>query len=249
MNEMHLFAGAGGGILAGLLLGHTPVCAVEIEPYCQKVLRARQADRSLPKFPIYGDIKQFDATPWKGVVDIVAGGFPCTDISGANKNAVGITGKRSGLWTEFARVIEECKPRFVFIENGPMLRTRGLDVVLADLATMGFDAQWGCLSAAQVGANHKRDRIWILGHSNYKSGYEADSQTYTERSFREAWSDIGGEYWKRTPAPDWAIPEATSDRIPDGVAHRVDRLRAIGNGQVPAAAATAFRKLKERFEA
>ena len=83
MNELHLFAGAGGGILGGILLGHTTVCAVEIEPYCRKVLHQRQRDGILPKFPIWDDVCTFDGTPWRGKVDVVCGGFPCQDISSA----------------------------------------------------------------------------------------------------------------------------------------------------------------------
>jgi len=165
MNELHLFAGAGGGILGGQLCGHTCVCAVEIEPYCRQVLLQRQRDGLLPRFPIWDDIRTFDGTPWRGRVDIVAGGFPCQDISVAGKGT-GITGERSGLWKEMARVIHEVRPRFALVENSPMLTGRGLGVVLGDLAEMGYNAQWGVLGAHHVGAPHKRDRIWIMAESS-----------------------------------------------------------------------------------
>ena len=164
LRTMHLFAGAGGGILADLLLGHQPVCAVEINQYCQQVLSARQKDGCFPWFPIFADVTQFDGRPWRGVVDVVSGGFPCQDISAAGKGA-GIDGERSGLWKEFARIICEVQPRFVFVENSPMLTVRGLGRVLGDLAAMGYDAEWGVLGADAVGAPHKRDRIWIVAHS------------------------------------------------------------------------------------
>lgn len=160
MREMHLFAGAGGGILGGMLLGHTPVCAVEIEPFCQAVLRQRQVDGILPEFPIFSDIKEFDGTPWRGHVDVVAGGFPCQDISAAGKGA-GIHGERSSLFFELARVVREVGPRYVFLENSPMLIHRGLDVVLGTLADMGYGSCWGVISAADCGANHLRKRVWI----------------------------------------------------------------------------------------
>ena len=165
MRSLHLFAGAGGGLLADKLLGHTPVCAVEVNEYCQQVLAARQADGSIPWFPIFADVVEFDGRPWRGVVDVVAGGFPCQDISAAGKG-VGITGARSGLWAHMARIISEVRPRHAFIENSPLLARRGLDRVLADLAAMGFDARWGIVSAAEVGAPHKRDRIWILADAS-----------------------------------------------------------------------------------
>ena len=162
MNELHLFAGAGGGILGGQLLGPTTVCAVEIEPYCRSVLLQRQHDKILPPFPIWDDIRTFDGRPWRGLVDVVAGGFPCTDISSAGKGA-GITGKQSGLWTEMARIICEVQPTYAFVENSPMLTSRGLGVVLRDLAEMGYGCNWGVYGAHHIGAPHKRDRIWILG--------------------------------------------------------------------------------------
>ena len=162
MNELALFAGAGGGILGGHLLGWRTVCAVEWEPYPASVLCARQNDGFLPPFPIWDDIQTFDGRPWRGIVDVVSGGFPCQDISSAGKGA-GIDGQRSGMWREMARIIHEVRPRFVFVENSPMLTSRGLGTVLGDLASMGFDARWGVLGAADIGANHQRDRIWIVG--------------------------------------------------------------------------------------
>src|ERR1035441_2476777 len=111
VNELHLFAGAGGGILGGILLRHTCVCAVEIEPYCREVLLQRQRDGILPKFPIWDDVKTFDGKPWQGLVDVVCGGFPCQDISTAGgPNRKGLEGARSGLWSEMARVVCEIRP-------------------------------------------------------------------------------------------------------------------------------------------
>ena len=167
MNELALFAGAGGGILGGHLLGWRTVCAVEWEPYPASVPCARQNDGLLPPFPIWDDIQTFDGNPWRGIVDVVSGGFPCTDISAAGKGA-GIDGENSGLWREMARVICEVRPKFVFVENSPMLTSRGLGTVLGDLASMGVDARWGVLGAADIGANHQRDRIWIVAKSNGK---------------------------------------------------------------------------------
>ena len=161
MNELALFAGAGGGILGGKLLGWRTVCAVEWEPYPASVLCARQNDGLLPPFPIWDDVQTFDGHPWRGVVDVISGGFPCQDISAAGKGA-GIDGERSGMWREMARIIREVRPRYAFVENSPMLTSRGLGRVLGDLASMGFDAKWGVLGAADVGANHQRDRIWIV---------------------------------------------------------------------------------------
>lgn len=167
LRELALFAGAGGGILGGKLLGWRTVCAVERDAYAAAILAQRQADGCCEAFPIWSDVETFDGRPWRGIVDVVSGGFPCQDISAAGKGA-GITGARSGLWKEFARIIGEVRPRYALVENSPVLTSRGLGVVLGDLAKMGYDAEWGVFSAADVGAPHLRERIFILAHS--KSG-------------------------------------------------------------------------------
>ena len=165
LRELALFAGAGGGILGGHLLGWRTVCAVERDAYAASVLAQRQNDGCLKPFPIWSDVCSFDGRPWRGLVDVVSGGFPCQDISIAGKGA-GLDGERSGLWREMARIIGEVRPRFVLVENSPMLTLRGLGTVLGDLASMGFDAEWGVLGANAIGANHKRERIWILANTN-----------------------------------------------------------------------------------
>ena len=164
LRELALFAGAGGGILGGHLLGWRTICAVEWEPYAASVLLARQNDGVLPPFPIWDDVQTFDGRPWRGRVDVVSGGFPCQDISAAGKGA-GITGEKSGMWFHMARIVGEVRPEYVFVENSPMLTTRGLGTVLGDLASLGYDARWGVLGAADVGAPHQRDRIWIVAHA------------------------------------------------------------------------------------
>jgi DNA (cytosine-5)-methyltransferase 1 len=239
MRELHLFAGAGGGILGGMLLGHTTICAVELEPYCREVLLQRQRDGILPKFPIWDDVCTFDGKPWRGKVDVVCGGFPCQDISSAGKGA-GITGERSGLWGEMARIIGEIRPKYIFVENSPMLTLRGLDRVLGDLSEMGYDARWGVVGAFHVGAPHRRERIWILAHPV--------SERYNNRFNirKEKRNSSHGNRNKNSPWTSDSIKPCSSslvDRNVDGVAHRVDRLKAIGNGQVPLVAATAWRIL------
>jgi DNA (cytosine-5)-methyltransferase 1 len=160
LNELALFAGAGGGILGGHLLGWRTVCAVEWDAYAASILVARQNDGCLPPFPIWDDVQTFDGRPWQGRVDVISGGFPCQDISAAGKGA-GIEGERSGMWKHMARIIGEVLPALVLVENSPLLVGRGLTAVLADLAEMGYDAEWGIVGAHHAGAPHKRDRIWI----------------------------------------------------------------------------------------
>jgi DNA (cytosine-5)-methyltransferase 1 len=276
MNELALFAGAGGGILGGHLLGWRTVCAVEWEPYPASVLCARQNDGFLPPFPIWDDIQTFDGRPWRGIVDVVSGGFPCQDISAAGKGA-GIEGDRSGMWKEMARVVYEVRPQFVFVENSPMLTSRGLGTVLGDLASMGFNARWGVLGAADVGANHQRDRIWIVGkladtkklfgngsNDNARIGMERKKESESrndswkkdvafskskgsqgrnnERHSKQRQSRLGEGGW--SVQGNWSI-EPNVGRVANGVASRVDRLKAIGNGQVPEVARRAWEALND----
>jgi DNA (cytosine-5)-methyltransferase 1 len=180
MNELALFAGAGGGILAGRLLGWHTIAACEIEPYPRAVLLHNQKLGNLPHFPIWDDIRTLDGTPFRGHIDIVSGGFPCQDISSAGKGA-GITGTRSGLWSEMHRIIREVQPRYAYMENSPILTSRGLGRVLGDLAEIGYHAAWLVLGAVDCGAPHRRDRIWILAVRNADSNHEAQKQTLSGR--------------------------------------------------------------------
>jgi DNA (cytosine-5)-methyltransferase 1 len=243
MNELALFAGAGGGILGGKLLGWRTVCAVEWEAYPASVLCARQNDGLLPPFPIWDDVQTFDGNSWRGIVDVVSGGFPCQDISVAGKGD-GLDGERSGMWREMARIIHEVRPKFVFVENSPMLTSRGLGRVLGDLASMGFDARWGVLGASEVGANHKRERIWIVANTMRQRWQRSQVFKCTEKS--GPWSN---KQFARLlqDSEKLAIPTSSGGGIHDGVASKVDRLKAIGNGQVPLCAATAWRILNEGF--
>ncbi len=257
MNELHLFAGAGGGILGGMLLGHTPVCAVEIEPYCRKVLLQRQRDGILPRFPIWDDVCTFDGNPWRGKVDVVCGGFPCQDLSrakthdsGGKFSANGMDGERSGLWREMSRIVCQVRPRFVFVENVTALLDQGIGIVLRDLAKMGYDAQWGVLSASSVGSPHHRERVFLVANSKRIRREEkifvpfsliSGSLPQTPKGeFSRTGVISGAGAW----SDGWKI-ESSILGLDDRVAFGMDRLTACGNAQVPAVAATAFRTLTE----
>jgi DNA (cytosine-5)-methyltransferase 1 len=247
MNELHLFAGAGGGILGGMLLGHTCVCAVEIEPYCRKVLFQRQRDGILPKFPIWDDVTTFDGRPWRGKIDVVCGGFPCQDISCAGKGA-GIEGERSGLWSEMARIIREVRPRYAFVENSPMLVGRGLAVVLGDLAEMGYDAKWGVIGSDQTGAPFRRARIWVVACSD-KGRFSLSQRAFKGSQKQKKYRPRSDTYNARGFRPDETSGFVSSSGEPcllggdNVIPHAVDRLKAIGNAQDPVVAATAFKLL------
>lgn len=261
MNELALFAGAGGGILGGCLLGWRTVCAVELEPYPASVLLARQNDGLLPPFPVWDDICTFDGRPWQGLVDVVSGGFPCQDISVAGKGS-GINGIRSGLWREMYRIISEVRPRYVFVENSPLLTSRGLGHILGDLATSGYDAEWLVLGADDVEAPHVRKRIWILAEAsefnqsegrsrrNPRQKIEGQNVTYVDlpRCKKQRRSQSVEEKQPSSKCVGWWTVEPDVVRVAHGVASRVDRLKALGNGQVPAVAATAFQILLGRLQ-
>jgi len=245
LNELHLFAGCGGGILGGILLGHHPVCAVEIEPYCRRVLLQRQRDGVLPRFPIWDDVRTFDGKPWRGRVDVVCGGFPCQDISCASKGGDGLDGERSGLWTEMRRIIGEVRPKFVFVENSPMLVVGGLDRILGHMAAMGYNAAWGIIGANSAGARHKRERIWIVGHA---AGADVEEQVLVETK-GTAWKSrrTSGDAARDLRALGWEADEPDMVGTSHDYASWVVRSRAIGNGQVPAVAAMAWRILSNRI--
>ena len=162
----HLFAGAGGGLYADLILGHTPVLAIEIDEFCCEVLNERKADGWWPDLHVhYGDVQEFDFMPWRGRVDCISAGFPCQDISCAGKGA-GIHGERSGLWREVIRAVGIIQPKFVFIENSPLIKIRGRHVIISELVALGYSWRDGILSAADVGAPHLRKRWWLLATNN-----------------------------------------------------------------------------------
>lgn len=251
MNELALFAGSGGGILGGKLLGWKTVCAVEINKYAVSVLLQRQNDKILDPFPIWDDITTFNGTRWRGFVDVVSGGFPCQDISAAGKG-VGITGTRSGLWKQMARIIDEVQPRFCFIENSPYLVRRGLGVVLSDLAKMGYDAKWGVVSAQECGANHKRERIWILANANGTERQKDKQYNYKiDGRFKQLFRQNAKIYTKfhhdqRTGKKVFRLyDQSIVDGIINDIPFGMDRIKAIGNAQVPIVAATAFSRLME----
>ena len=256
MNELALFAGCGGGVLASHLLGHRIVCAVEIDEYARRILMQRQDDGVLQPFPIWDDITTFDGRPWRGHVDVISGGFPCQDISAAGKGA-GIEGSRSGLWQEMARVVREVRPRYVFVENSPMLVSRGLAVVLGDLAEMGFDAVWGCIRAADIGFAHRRDRVWALAYARGDlprfgmeagdSGKEGCQWPKTEAlELSRSVTPLLAQSWQQSG--QGVTAESGLPGLAHGVPDLLDRIRCSGNGQVPAVAAFAWALLAQIAE-
>ncbi len=244
MRELHLFAGIGGGILGGLLLGHQCVGAVEIDPYCRQVLEARQLEGLLPPFPILEDVRAFDGTAWRGRVDVVAGGFPCQPWSSAGKR-LGARDPRH-LWPEMARIIGEVRPRYAFLEN---VSLAAFEQPFADLSAMGYRVPPAlCLSAGDLGAPFSRKRWWLLA---------ADADQVRQPALavddQVAWAPVASRVLETSRG--WEVPASRLRRLvsglPDGLDSRGEaraRVGALGNAQVPAVAAAAFLELRLRLE-
>jgi DNA (cytosine-5)-methyltransferase 1 len=226
MNELALFAGAGGGILAGKLLGWRTVCAVEINAYCAERLMQRQNEGHLAPFPIWDDVHTFDGRHWSGIIDVVSGGFPCQKFSNAHHGCA----TAQDLWPEMFRIIGEVESRFVFAENvkeAPIIAAR------KDLETLGYKCRHARFDAHFCGAPHSRERWWIVGDANPDS--ESDS-AIDAKAFKLP--VLRGSVWSEANL-------AESLRVDDGMADRMERLSAIGNGQVPEVARFAWETLTQ----
>ena len=263
MKELSLFSGAGGGVLGTQLLGWETIGYVEYNEYCQRVIRQRIEDGCLDNAPIFSDVNAFIsegyADAYKGMVGVISAGFPCQPFSVAGKKAA--EDDPRNCWPQTLNIIRRVRPRYCLLENvGGLLsrKHRYFETILKDLAESGYDAWWKVISAAEVGGPHKRDRLWIVAHANHSrklqsegskqdkwrwAGYDGEevSDTCSKRlEGREL--PIGEEKaYTTTGSTCWWDTEPRVGRVADGVAHRVDRLKALGNGQVPAVAATAFK--------
>ena len=291
MKELSLFSGAGGGVLGTQLLGWETIGYVEYNEYCQRVIRQRIEDGCLDNAPIFSDVNTFIsegyADAYKGMVGVISAGFPCQPFSVAGKR--GAEDDPRNCWPQTLDIIRRVRPRYCLLENvGGLLsrKHRYFETILKDLAESGYDAWWKVISAAEVGGPHKRDRLWIVAHSNssrklqsegseqdkwrrfsyssqaladahpgyvgqkekvrsrrYTSEPSSEDATDTSSSGLEGWElPIGEEEaYTTTGSTCWWDTEPRVGRVAHGMAHRVDRLKALGNGQVPAVAATAFK--------
>ena len=264
MRMLDLFSGIGGFAYAAKEVFGTDLEMVgfcDIDEYCFKVL-----EKNFPGVPIFNDVQKLTGKSL-GRVDMICGGFPCQDISRAGKGLGIEKGKRSGLWSEFHRLIGELRPRFSIIENVSTLTSRGLNIVLRDLAEIGYDAEWQCIGAYEVGARHRRDRIWIVAYpsslrpcrekTNRELGWERpsicdikDRDKWGEGSLLE--SRLGGmvygipnwiyETWREEPK---GIPRQSRSTNKD---KRKERMIALGNSIVPQIPMLIMRRIKELTE-
>lgn len=265
MNGLSLFAGIGGIDLA-LSEWVRPVAYCEIDPYAAGVLFSRMLDGSLPIAPIFPDVTKLTAEILPPI-DIIFGGFPCQDVSvaGARK---GLDGERTGLFREAVRLVRECKPQFVFLENVSGIR-RYVPSVRQELEAIGYDCRDGFLSAAEVGANHIRNRWWLLAYANDERGQQkqiselrgkdstkhgndgeaqplADSNSSSLAARHEP-AEQTAQRGRRSRIVDketnWWATEPDVGRVANGVSFRVDRIKALGNAVVPLQAKEAFKRL------
>lgn len=228
MRVLDLFSGIGGFSLGLELAGMQTVAFCEHDPFCQAVLR-----KHWPTVPIHDDVRTLSAKNIAGPVDVVCGGFPCQEVSHAGTRT-GLAGKRSGLWSEFRRLIEEISPRFAIIENVSALRSRGLGTVLREIAALGYDAEWHCITASAVGAPHKRERIWIIAYP--KGGALEKLPVVSSESISR---EFGGMRGSDKPFSYWADNKSPMAGMGNGVPGAMDRRdycnrsAALGNAVVP----------------
>jgi DNA (cytosine-5)-methyltransferase 1 len=223
LTVLDLFSGIGGFSL-GLERtgGFRTVAFCEIDPFCRKVLA-----KHWPGVPCFEDINLLTGYQLRALgirPEVICGGFPCQDISSSG-DRVGIEGARSGLWTEYARLIGETRPRLVLVENVAALNFRGLGRVLADLAALGYDAEWHVVPADALGAPHERERCWIIA---YPPGlarlYQPDLGQAAARLLNDA------PPWATCP---WDAPASAVCGVDDGIPDRVLRTEKLGNAVVP----------------
>ena len=326
MNELSLFSGAGGGLLGTKLLGWKHIGYVEFNEYCQKIIRQRIEDGILDEAPIFSDIRAFIdqgyAEAYQGMVDVITAGFPCQPFSVAGKG-LGADDPRN-MWPTTIECIRIIRPRYCLLENVPGLLAHAYTRrIFGDLAEAGYDAKWCVLGADDVGANHRRKRLWIMAHAKSSECERAGiprrgRDGFTDKGFKMAdtkrmrklqpkgskqnkWGRIGncsenvadtisngsqgsgtkrkikgqarlcdregsneeqdvsdpeskqaggifklgisanaGAGSNRAKEAAWWTTEPDVGRVANGVASRVDRLKAIGNGQVPAVVRAAW---------
>ena len=227
-----LFAGIGGIDLGFERAGLVCKWQVEIDDYATRVLA-----KHWPNVRRHNDVCTWPAAGAERV-DVIAGGFPCQDISYAGKGA-GLQGARSGLFYEAIRIIREMGPRFVVLENVSALLTRGLDSVLGTLASLGYDAEWDCIEASSFGAPQRRERVFVMAYPNGLGRKTATSEKVLAgevvckpegwRGSRPNVLEFTGVHGKRSRL----LPPSGIRRMDDGVPANMDRLRGLGNAVVP----------------
>jgi len=238
MTHGSLFSGIGGFELGAQMAGIKTIWNCETDPFCRKVLK-----KNFPNAIQYTDIAELKNPPY---VDIISGGFPCQDISVANPKGVGLEGKRSGLWKEMFRIICETQPRYVLIENSPMLLRKGVETILQNLAEIGYDTEWHCLQARDFNLPHKRERLFIVCYPA-RLGY-TDNIINADQLQKILSTKIPGQTHIPMPTERFnAQSDYSSVRMYNGFSAELDknRIKALGNAAIPAIVFFFFECIKE----
>jgi len=246
VNELSLFTGAGGGILGTKLLGFRHIGYVEFNDYCQRQIKQRILDGFLDDAPIFSDVRAFVtegyAAGYQGMVDVLTAGFPCQPFSVAGKQK-GAEDERN-MWPSTISCIRIIRPRYALLENVPGLLTDPyIQRIFGDLAECGYNAKWCCLGGHETGSITDGERLWIVAFAPDSPMLESlDFSSHivscTEESCRRQYSRAVGAMLSQD---DYTRIK----RNPDDVAAGMDRLKAIGNGQIPRLATTAWRILSQ----
>ena len=224
IREFHLFAGIGGGIYGGQLLGHTCCGGVEIDEFCKRILRQRQADGWMEPFEIYDDITKLDGKDFRDTFDVLCGGFPCQAFSSA---AHGNNIEEKNLWPHMFRFVQESNAPIVFGEN---VTIEAITMAKNDLESVGYHVEYCRLSCHEIGADHNRDRFWLLAVNDKRKFADLAEHIISLPK-------LTANCWTKSPK---------EIQYPAPVPVRAPQIRAVGNAQSPFAAATAFRILVNR---
>lgn len=230
LTNLALFAGAGGLELGARKCGgFRTIGYVEKDRYAQGVIMSRIRGGELDDGPIWDDVTTFDGRPWRGLVDVVSGGFPCQDIS-LSGNMLGIEdGAKSGLWREFRRTISEVGPGYILVENVPG-DLRWINRVRRDLRELGYVGRTIPLSACAFGAPFPRERVFVVAHTTGERR-EMRWQIRKESQHTPRRNRIQNKTWDTSREEN--ASSSTLDGISHGLAFRLDRIRCCGNGVVP----------------
>lgn len=228
MKEFHLFAGMGGGIYGSYLNNSSCVGAVEIDPFCQKVLSQRQKDGWMNEFPIFGDLTKLSGKKFKSKFDVLCGGFPCQAFSTA---ARGRNLAEKDLWLEMFRFIQESEAPIVFAEN---VTKKAIIQAKNSLESINYKVEYCMLSNGDLGADHQRSRVWMIA---IKMG----SETFALKHFKKLHNakPIKGEFWSKDIEKLGKVTPPVERR---------KQLKALGNAQSPMVAGVAFRVLANRLK-
>ncbi len=244
MNGLDLFSGIGGLSLA-LSQWVRPLAYCESDRYAQAILLSRMHEGRITSAPIWDDVTTLVSSLLpRREIDIIYGGFPCQDISVAG-HGKGLEGKRSGLFFEVVRLTQDLSPSFVFLENVPAIRTRGMDQVLRQFTDLRYDCRWTCVSAAEVGAPHLRKRWFMLAHSQSDRDQRVSGK-FPTAPIKPKGQDARDEFDRSSEnvvdSARWAT-EPDVGRVVNGLPYRSHRIKSLGNAVVPLQAKIAFERL------